>query len=108
MDTDYQDNEPCRFRIALKVIRVIRVICEICGLKARKNQISVEICVPFSLTLLSLRALCEINKLNQNQIMSILSVYVCVGLLLLRMPAVMHLECDGPVVGSVLFTDLLP
>jgi hypothetical protein len=54
MNTDYQDNEPpcsklrgikpCRFRIALKVIRVIRVICEICGLRATKNQISVEIC----------------------------------------------------------------
>jgi hypothetical protein len=44
-DTDYQDNEPCRFRIALKVIRVICVICEICGLKARKNQISMKICV---------------------------------------------------------------
>ena len=26
--------KPCRFRIALKVIRVIRVICEICGLKS--------------------------------------------------------------------------
>ena len=31
---------------------------------------------------------------------------VCVGLWLLQMPAVMHLECDRPVVGSVLLTDL--
>jgi hypothetical protein len=29
--------KPCRFRIALKVIRVIRVICEICGLKKQPN-----------------------------------------------------------------------
>ena len=35
--TQYSDKlrgiKPCRFRIALQVIRVIRVICEICGLK---------------------------------------------------------------------------
>jgi hypothetical protein len=30
--------KPCRFRIALKVIRVIRVICEICGLKTKAVQ----------------------------------------------------------------------
>jgi hypothetical protein len=32
--------KPCRFRIALKVIRVIRAICEICGLK---NNGSMEV-----------------------------------------------------------------
>jgi hypothetical protein len=40
--------KPCRFHVALKVIRVIRVICEICGLKKHswnrdKNGIPISI-----------------------------------------------------------------